>query len=163
MQLRGYGHGRAGAGPSYCPPDMTTIDDDTLRLDRWLHAARWFKTRSLAAEAIEQGRVLVNGARAKPSKTIRRGDHLDVRRPPYTYAITVRELSAKRVSATLAQTLFEESAESIAAREALGATLALQRVVEERRPGKLNKKDRRARERLKRGFAGGSDTNEGTW
>ncbi|MEQ8663768.1 MAG: RNA-binding S4 domain-containing protein, partial [Gammaproteobacteria bacterium] len=126
---------------------MSSIDDETLRLDRWLHAARWYKTRSLAAEAVEQGRVQVNGARVKPAKPIRRGDRLDIRRPPYTHVITVHELCARRVSAALAQTLFEESPASIAARQALGATLALERVVEERRPGKLNKKDRRARER----------------
>lgn len=138
---------------------MSSIADEALRLDRWLHAARWYKTRSLAAEAIEQGRVLVNGARVKPSKAVRRGDRLDVRRPPYTYVITIRELSARRVSAALAQTLFEESAESIAAREALGETLALERVIETRRAGKLDKKDRRARERLKRGLGG----DEGAW
>jgi len=131
---------------------MSSIDDESLRLDRWLHAARWFKTRSLAAEAVEHGRVLVNGARVKPAKTIRRGDQLDIRRPPYTHGITVLGLSARRVSASVAQTLFEESAESLAARSTLAETLALQHVSEERRHGKLNKRDRRARERLKRGF-----------
>jgi len=132
---------------------MSSIDDEALRLDRWLHAARWFKTRSLAAEAVEHGRVLVNGARVKPAKPIRRGDRLDIRRPPYTHGITVLALSARRVSASVAQTLYEESAESLAARDTLAATLALQHVSEERRHGKLNKRDRRARERLKRGFA----------
>ena len=132
---------------------MSSNDDETLRLDRWLHAARWFKTRSLAAEAVEHGRVLVNGARVKPAKPIRCGDRLDIRRPPYTHGITVLALSARRVSASIAQTLYEESAESLAARSALAETLALEHVSEERRHGKLNKRDRRARERFKRGFA----------
>lgn len=61
----------------------------SLRIDKWLWAARFFKTRGLAAEAIEAGRVSVNGERAKPSKTVRAGDSLAIRRPPFEHLVTV--------------------------------------------------------------------------
>lgn len=121
-----------------------------VRLDRWLHAARWFKTRALAADAAANGRVEVNGERAKPAKLIRPGDVLRVRLPPYVHEVTVLEVAARRLSAPLARTLYAERAASAAARAALREALALEAVVERPRQGKLDKHDRRARERLKR-------------
>jgi ribosome-associated heat shock protein Hsp15 len=94
-----------------------------IRLDKWLWAARFFKTRALAATAIEAGRVTVNGERCKPAKLVRAKDELAIRRPPIEHVLVVRALADKRGSATLAQQLYEETAESRARREALVAEL----------------------------------------
>jgi ribosome-associated heat shock protein Hsp15 len=131
---------------------MTTIDAPGagVRLDRWLHATRWFKTRGIAVDAINNGRIEVNGERAKPAKLVRAGDVLSIRRPPLVHEVIVTGLIERRVAAPLAQAQYSETAASIAARQRLEEQLALDRVIEERRPGKLDRKDRRARERLKR-------------
>ncbi|MDO5091681.1 MAG: S4 domain-containing protein [Cardiobacteriaceae bacterium] len=92
---------------------------DTIRLDTWLWAARFYKTRPLAVAAIKNGRVLVNGNRAKPARGIAAGDTLNIRKEDdLMQEITVRELAGKRVSAKIAQTLYEESAASLAERAA---------------------------------------------
>jgi ribosome-associated heat shock protein Hsp15 len=90
-----------------------------MRLDKWLWVARFFKTRSLAAQDIEKGRVMVNGHPAKPSREVRVGDALSLRPPgaPAPRVVQVLGLSAMRGPASAAQQLFAESAESIAARE----------------------------------------------
>ena len=67
-----------------------------MRLDKWLWAARFFKTRRLAVEAIEGGRVSVNGDRAKPAKELRIGDELSIRRPPFEHRIVVKGLALQR-------------------------------------------------------------------
>lgn len=119
-----------------------------MRLDKFLWAARFFKTRSLAAEAIEAGRVGVNGERAKPAKTVKPGDALAIRRPPWEHLVTVRALSDKRGSAAVAQALYEETEESRARREALAADLkSMPPPVFKGRP---TKKDRRTLERFNR-------------
>jgi ribosome-associated heat shock protein Hsp15 len=91
----------------------------TLRLDKWLWAARLFKTRSLAQQAIERGRVSVNGAEAKPSRDVRPGDRVTLRDPPYTRVLDVRGVAEQRRGAPEAQALYEETAESRAERERL--------------------------------------------
>lgn len=119
-----------------------------MRLDKYLWAARFFKTRSLAAEAVDAGRVSVNGERAKASKTVKPGDALAIRRPPWEHLVTVRAVSDKRGSAAVAQALYEESPESKAKREALAAELkSLPPPVFKGRP---TKKDRRTLERFNR-------------
>jgi ribosome-associated heat shock protein Hsp15 len=144
---------------------MTSIepeDDVTERIDRWLHAARWFKSRSLAVDAIANGRVTVNGVRAKPSRLVRVGDTIEIRRPPYTHEVRVCGLSARRLAAPLAQALYTETSSSVAARSTLAEELALSVVVERPHAGKLDKKDRRARERFKRSQTappGGADAD----
>ncbi len=90
----------------------------SLRLDLWLWAARFFKTRSLAKQAIESGKVEVAGQNAKPSRALRIGEQLQVRRGDEVFEIQVLALSDKRGSASVAQTLYRESAESVARREA---------------------------------------------
>jgi ribosome-associated heat shock protein Hsp15 len=95
----------------------------TVRLDKFLWAARFFKTRSLAAEAIAGGKVSVNGERAKPSKNVREGDRLSVRRPPFESIVVVRALSERRGPAAEAQALYEETQESRAKRAALLAEM----------------------------------------
>ena len=96
------------------------------RIDKWLFAARFFKTRSLAAEAIERGRITVNGHRIKPAKVVAVGDMLTIRINNYQYHIEILELSNKRDSATQAQQLYKETEESRKQRELLAARLKIQ-------------------------------------
>jgi ribosome-associated heat shock protein Hsp15 len=118
---------------------------DRVRLDKWLWAARFFKTRSQATEAVDGGKVEVNGARAKPAKDIKVGDELRIRLGPYEHLVVVRGLSDKRGSASMAHALYEETPESIAAREKLREDhrLAPAMFVFEDK-GRPTKKDRRA-------------------
>lgn len=96
------------------------------RIDKWLFAARFFKTRSLAAEAIDRGRITVNGHRIKPAKVVAVGDILTVRINNYQYHIEILGLSSKRGSATQAQQLYKETEESRKQRELLAARLKMQ-------------------------------------
>ncbi|KFN41287.1 RNA-binding S4 domain-containing protein [Arenimonas oryziterrae] len=91
---------------------------DTIRLDLWLWAARFFKTRSLAKQAIESSKVEVGGQPVKPSRGVRIGDALRVRRGDEVFEVDVLGLSDKRGSAVVAQTLYRETAESIERRAA---------------------------------------------
>lgn len=90
---------------------------DRLRIDKWLWAARFYKTRSLAVDELVLGRVEVNGQVAKPSREVKVGDTVAVRRDALTRTVVVRGLSGLRGPAPVAQLLYEETAESIAARE----------------------------------------------
>ncbi len=90
---------------------------DKLRIDKWLWAARFFKTRSLATDEINKGRVKVNDQDAKPAREVKPGDTVTVRQGPVTRVVVVRALSGVRGPAPVAQQLFEETAESLAARE----------------------------------------------
>lgn len=90
-----------------------------VRLDKWLWAARFFKTRSLAAEEIGRHRVMVNGQVAKASRELKPGDELQLRQGSGTRTVIVRGLSPVRGPAPAAQALYEETADSVAAREAL--------------------------------------------
>jgi ribosome-associated heat shock protein Hsp15 len=90
---------------------------EQVRLDKWVWAARFFKTRSAATEAVLGGRVHVNGARVKPSKDVRVGDVVDVTIGSVKRTVEVTGVSDKRGSASVAATLYTETADSIAARE----------------------------------------------
>ena len=92
-------------------------EQEALRLDKWLWAARFFKTRSQAAEAIEGGRIRVNGERPKRGRALHVGDEIEVRLPPYTHTVTVRLLSGRRGPAREAATLYLETPASIELRE----------------------------------------------
>ena len=96
---------------------------DAVRIDKWLWVARFFKTRQLSIDAINAGRVEVNGERVKPSKSIKPGDRLLLRKPPVEYQLVVTAVAEKRGSAVTAKTLFAESAESVAVREKVVAEL----------------------------------------
>lgn len=119
---------------------------DQVRIDKWLWAARFFKTRSLAADAIDMGRIEVNDERSKRSRHVAVGDRVRVRRPPFEQVVVVRALSDSRGPAAVASTLYEETAESVAARERLATQLKAMGapVMGEGRP---TKKDRRDTER----------------
>jgi len=119
-------------------------DSDRLRLDKWLWAARFFKTRSLASDAIAGGKVEVNGERAKPAKALKEGDEVRLRLGPYEHILIVRELSGRRGPASVAQTLYEETPASRDERARLAAQLKMAPaafVYEEK--GRPTKKDRR--------------------
>ena len=133
-------------------------DDDApeagprVRLDKWLWAARFFKTRSAAATAIDGGKVDANGDRAKRARHVQVGDLLVLRRPPYEQHIVVRGLSEVRGPAKEAVRLWEETAESRAAREKLAYQLKNAPVLTFHGEGRPTKKDRRVIEKLKRGW-----------
>ncbi len=93
--------------------------DSRFRLDKWLWAARFYKTRSLAAEEIAKGRIEVNGQPAKASREVRVGDLITIRHPQQPRTVAVKGLSAVRGPAPAAQQLYEETAESLALREKL--------------------------------------------
>jgi ribosome-associated heat shock protein Hsp15 len=90
---------------------------DRLRLDKWLWAARFFKTRALAVEAINRGRVHVNGQDAKPARELKAGDRIELRQGFVQRTVEVLALSAARGPATAAQALYAETPDSVAARE----------------------------------------------
>ena len=116
-----------------------------MRLDKWLWAARFFKTRSLAVEAITGGRVSVNQERAKPAKELRLGDAVSIRKPPFEYAVVVKSLSDKRGSAAIAAALYDETEESRARRTVLAAEM--KSLPQPRFKGRPTKKTRRDYER----------------
>lgn len=120
-----------------------------VRLDRWLWAARFFKTRALATQAVDGGKVHLNGQRTKPSKRLRPGDRIEIRKGPHRFVIQVKELSDRRGPASEAAALFDELPESQEAR----------RVLADRRrtppptymeKGRPTKRDRRALDRIRR-------------
>jgi ribosome-associated heat shock protein Hsp15 len=120
-----------------------------VRLDKWLWAARFFKTRALAVGAVAGGKVQVNGERPKRARALELGDEIRVRLGPYQHTVTVRALSAHRGPASEAAGLYEETAASRTAREALAIQLKSLQAVFGPEKGKPTKKDRRAIERLK--------------
>jgi ribosome-associated heat shock protein Hsp15 len=116
---------------------------ERLRIDKWLWAARFFKTRSLAAEAVEGGKAHLNGVRVKPAKTVCIGDELEIRIGPFQFIVIVCGLSSRRGPASEAAKLYQETAESHAAREVLLAQLKAEAVHGETRQGRPTKRDRR--------------------
>ena len=119
-----------------------------VRLDKWLWAARFFKTRQIAIDAINAGHVDVNNERAKPAKTIKVSDVLLLRKPPYVFHLVVKSIIEKRASAVVARSFYEETVESITARE---------QILREQRDmppplfkGRPTKQDRRAIQKFER-------------
>ena len=124
---------------------------DRVRLDRWLWAARFFKTRALAAAAIAGGKVTVNAGRAKPAKQVQVGDELRVRVGPYDWILIVRAVTERRGSAHDAQLLYDESPEGKAARERLAEAHKIAPAPAYRGKGRPTKKQRRELQRLEDG------------
>jgi len=98
-----------------------------LRVDKWLWAARFYKTRANAAEAVNGGKVHVNGARVKPARPVGPGDELRIRRDEFEFQVTVRAIDPRRREAARAQLLYEESAQSREHRAAVAAQRREQR------------------------------------
>lgn len=120
-----------------------------LRIDKWLWAARFFKTRSLASRACELGRVASNGQRAKPSKEVRVGDMLQVKTPAGDFQLEVLLLSERRGPAPVAQTLYRETEESRESRLKLAEDRKAMPRFEGPWGGKPSKRDRRKLDRLR--------------
>lgn len=121
-----------------------------VRLDKWLWAARFFKTRALAVEAIGGGKVTMSGDRVKPARPLQLGELLSVRLGPYEHVVRVTGLSERRGPASVAATLYDETPESRAAREKLSEQLRMAPaafVYEEK--GRPTKRDRREIERFR--------------
>ncbi|MSR06543.1 MAG: RNA-binding S4 domain-containing protein [Gemmatimonadetes bacterium] len=118
------------------------------RLDRWLWAARFYKTRSLAAQAVDGGKVQVNGDRAKRSKTLHVGDEVRLRRGPFEFVVAVMTVSEHRGPAKEAALLYQESESSRLARETLATQLRYSPAPVYEGKGRPTKKDRRMIERL---------------
>lgn len=119
-------------------------DDDSVRLDKWLWAARFYKTRTLAREMIDGGKVHYNGQRAKPSKIVEIGAMLKLRQGSDEKEIEILALSAQRRSAPIAQQLYRETEESIKKREQIALARkanALSMPHPDRRPNKKERRD----------------------
>jgi ribosome-associated heat shock protein Hsp15 len=128
---------------------MTETEDTRVRLDKWLWAARFYKTRSLAAEAIAGGKVQVNGERVKRAKLLQAGDEVRIRLGPYEHQVLVRELSERRGPASDAARLYQETPASRAAREAMALQLKSLHAAFVPERGRPTKKDRRDIRRFK--------------
>ncbi|MEO5568208.1 MAG: RNA-binding S4 domain-containing protein [Gemmatimonadaceae bacterium] len=120
------------------------------RIDKWLWAARFFKTRSLATAAVGGGKVEVNGESAKASKSVKPGDKIRLRIGPTEYRLTVKAIGERRGSAEIAQSLYEESPESVAERERIAAQRRFASAPSYEEKGRPSKKDRRELDRWRR-------------
>jgi len=123
-----------------------------MRLDKWLWAARFFKTRSLASAAVDGGHIEVGGERAKPAKQIRVGDELRIRVHQVTFVVHVRGLAERRGPASEAQQLYEESEASRTERERLAEQRRLAPSPAYEEGGRPTKRDRRDMSRVKRRY-----------
>jgi ribosome-associated heat shock protein Hsp15 len=129
---------------------MNSEETSRVRLDKWLWAARFFKTRALAADAIESGKVELNGERAKRAKQLQAGDMVRIRLGPYQHLLRVLAVSERRGPASVAATLYEENADSRKAREALQIQIKAAQSASGYLPGRPTKKDRRDIEKIRR-------------
>lgn len=124
-------------------PKTPMNNRDSMRIDKWLWCARFYRTRGLASDAIRSGKVLVNGERVKPSKTIGTGDVLWIRKGAFHYEISVMQLTKGRKSAAEASRLYEESEESLHQREELALQMKASAGNVPRTRGRPTKRDRR--------------------
>ena len=131
-------------------PSAEAATDPRMRLDKWLWAARFFKTRQLAIEAIHGGKVHVNGQRTKPGKEIAVGMRLEITKEPYAWDITVTALNAQRRPADEAAQLYTEAPESRARREEEVARRREERALGIPTENRPNKRERRMIHRFKR-------------
>ncbi|MEO8575188.1 MAG: S4 domain-containing protein [Gemmatimonadales bacterium] len=120
-----------------------------VRLDKWLWAARFYKTRGLSAEAIDAGRIEVNGERAKRARLVQTGDRIKIRIGPYEHIVHVLAVSEVRGSAPIAQALYEEEPESRKAREDMAAHVRAMNASTGYDTGRPTKKDRRDIKRVR--------------
>lgn len=119
---------------------------EKVRIDKWLWAARFYKTRQLAIKALKNSQVTLRGQAVKPSGNIKIADHLTIKRGVHELTIEIIELSEKRGSAKIAQSLYQETPSSISARESLQRQLASQPKIDidSRKPSKRGVRDHRA-------------------
>jgi ribosome-associated heat shock protein Hsp15 len=122
---------------------------DSVRLDKWLWAARFFKSRTLAVAAIEAGRVLVADDRAKPARLIKVGERLKISREQEKFELIIRGIAEQRKSAPLARLLYEETPESLLARQTLAENRRFYNEPSQDIAGRPTKRHRRALDRWK--------------
>ena len=123
--------------------------DSSVRLDKWLWAARFFKTRSVAREAVSGGKVHLNGNRAKPGRSVNIGDELRIQRGEEEFKVSIAELSIRRGPAAVARTLYVESEDNRIEREKLAEERKLNHQQDARREGRPDKRQRRKLVRFK--------------
>lgn len=123
------------------------MTEEKVRIDKWLWAARFFKTRSMAAQAVSGGKVHLNSARVKPARTVQIGDELRIRRGEVEFVIIVQGVSDKRRPAKEAQLLYEETEASIAGREETREQKRLEAAG--RMYGPMKRPDKRARRQIR--------------
>ena len=128
------------------------MTDETarVRLDKWLWAARFYKTRALAVDAIDAGKIEVNGERSKRAKLVQPGNRIRIRIGPFEHLVTVKGVSERRGPANVAVLLYEEDPESRKAREAMAIHVKAMNANTGYESGRPTKKDRRDLELLKR-------------
>jgi len=119
------------------------MKEEKVRIDKWLWAARFFKTRSLASKAVAGGHVQLNGGRIKPSRTVQEGDRLQIQRGEEQFTVDILALSSRRGPATVARTLYRETEESVVLREAAREQRRLLKAPPVRPQGRPDKRDRR--------------------
>lgn len=124
------------------------MPDNSVRLDKWLWAARFYKTRGLAAAAVDGGKVTLNGSRTKPAKLVHSGDSLRIRVGPYDWLVTVQAVTERRGSGKDAQLLYDETPEGRAARARLAEAHKIAPAPTYEGKGRPTKKQRREIERL---------------
>ena len=128
---------------------------DKLRLDKWLWAARFYKTRSLAVEEIDKGRVRINDLEAKPAREVKAGDTVSMRQGPVTRTVVVRGISSQRGAAPVAQQLYEETEESLRLKAAFAEQRRMgQDPAHTLEHGRPTKRDRRDIQKVKDGAWG---------
>ena len=130
------------------PTSNIQAESNKIRIDKWLWAARFFKTRTLAADAVECGKVLLNEARIKPAKSISMGDILSIRLGAYQFIVEVLQLSDRRGGAPQAQKMYSETEASRLRREEIAVQLKASASTQVGRP---TKKDRRDLDKIKSG------------
>ena len=124
---------------------------DRLRVDKWLWAARFFKTRAAATEAVVGGHVHVNGDRVKPAREVTTGDRLEIRRGQQRWTVIVKDVADRRGPASVAATLYEETPESEAERKQRADERRLARPLGADLEARPTKRDRRRLDALRRG------------
>jgi ribosome-associated heat shock protein Hsp15 len=124
---------------------------ENVRIDKWLWAARFFRTRALARDAIKGGKVQIEGVRVKPGRTLQVGDRLSIRRGDDEYVVSVDDIGDRRLSAQLAQEKYTEDAEARARREAAAEQRKLDHQARQQRQRRPDKRQRRQIVRFTKG------------
>lgn len=132
---------------SNCKPSINEMTEEKVRIDKWLWAARFFKTRSMAAQAVSGGKVHVNGARVKPARAVVSGEELRIRRGEVEFTVIVQGVSGKRRPAREAQLLYEETEASILQREEMRQKKRLEAAG--RMFGPMKRPDKRSRRQIR--------------
>ena len=124
---------------------------DKLRIDKWLWAARFFKTRGMASEAVTGGKVHIDGERVKPARPVKVGQLVEVSKGTYRFVVVVDQLIERRGPASVAQTMYTETDDSLRVRQAQQQRISADRIVSrgEREAGRPNKRDRRLLQKIK--------------